>query len=313
MKNRAVVFAGQGAQAVGMGKDLAEKYPECRALYDQAGAVLGFDLAKLCFEGPIEDLTRSDNCQPAIFVTSVACFRALEKEVPGLTFKGAAGLSLGEWTALHAAGALAFEDGVRVLQARGRFMHEACKEREGGMVSVIGLGMAELEKVCLATGVQIANINSSEQIVLSGPKQGIREAEKGAVAAGAKKTVMLNVAGAFHSSLMASAAARLEAFLAGVLFQAPAVPVVSNVTGQPHGAPGEIRKAMVRQVTSPVQWVKSMEWFRGAGVSEYVECGPGKVLAALIKRIDREATAHSIPDASSLAKAVAALCGSPAA
>jgi len=307
MKKRAVVFAGQGAQFVGMGKDLAAAYPECKALYDAAHAVLGFDLGKLSAEGPLDELTQSHNCQPAIFVASVACFTALRKRVPGLALDGAAGLSLGEWTALHVAGVLSFEDTVRILKARGTFMQEACDERPGGMVSVMGLPMPELEKICAAAGVQIANLNSPEQTVLSGDKPKIVEAEKLAQAAGAKKTVMLTVAGAFHSSLMASAAVKLEQVLAGVKFNPPTVPVVANVSGQPHGAPDDIKRAMVKQVTSSVRWVSSVEWFRQAGVTEYVECGPGKVLSGLIKRIDKEAASVSVQDCPSLDKAAAAL------
>ncbi len=307
MKTRAIVFAGQGAQFVGMGKDLAEAFPECRALFDRASAALGFDLLKLCAEGPIEALTKSDNCQPAIFTASVACYTALKARVPGLQVSGMAGLSLGEWTALHAAGALSFEDTVRILRARGQFMQEACNERQGGMVSVMGLPMAQLETICAQAGVQIANINSGEQIVLSGDKAKIGEAEKLAQAAGAKKTVPLTVAGAFHSQLMASAATKLEAMLAGVTFAATGVPVVSNVTGRPHGGPAEIKTAMVKQVTSSVQWVSDVEWLKSAGVTEYVECGPGRVLAGLIKRIDKDASAVSIQDVATLDKAVAAL------
>jgi [acyl-carrier-protein] S-malonyltransferase len=306
MKKRAVVFAGQGAQFVGMGKDLAAAHPECKALFDRASQALGFDLGKLCAEGPIEELTRSDNCQPAIFVTSAACFAAVRKLCPDVVFAGTAGLSLGEWTALYAGGALSFEETVKVLQARGKAMQAACAERQGGMVSVMGLALPELEKVCAAAGVQVANINSPEQIVLSGDKDKIAEAEKLAQAAGAKKTVVLQVAGAFHSPLMASAAVTLEQVLAGMAFKAPAMPVVSNVTALPHAAEA-IKGQMVRQVTSPVQWVKTIEWFKQDGVTEYVECGPGKVLAGLIKRIDKDAAAVSIQDVATLDKAVAAL------
>lgn len=307
MKTRAIVFAGQGAQFVGMGKDLAAALPECKSLFDRASAVLGFDLLALCSEGPIEALTKSNNCQPAIFVTSVACFAALKARLPGLQAVGMAGLSLGEWTALHAAGALSFEDTVRILRARGQFMQEACDERQGGMVSVMGLPLAELQKVCAQAGVHIANINSSEQIVLSGDKAKIVEAERLAQAAGAKKTVPLTVAGAFHSPLMASAAGKLAGVLANVAFQSPSVPVMSNVTGLPHGAPDDIKAAMVQQVTSSVQWVSDIEGFKKAGVTEYIECGPGKVLAGLIKRIDKDAAAVSIQDVATLDKAVVAL------
>lgn len=305
MRTKAVVFAGQGAQAVGMGKDLVEAYPDCRALFDRADGVLGFSLSKLCFEGPIEELTKSSRCQPAIFVTSLACFTALGKEAGVLSFAGTAGLSLGEWTALHMAGSLGFEDTLRVLEARGRFMQEACEERRGGMVSVIGLAPEKLKEVCAAAGVEIANLNSPEQTVLSGDRAQIEEAEKLAKAAGASRTVILNVAGAFHSSFMASAARKLEAFLAGVKFATPRIPVVSNATGLPHGEPDEIRKNMVSQVTSPVQWVSSVKWFKENGVTEYIECGPGKVLSGLIKRIDKDAVISNVQDGATLKKAAA--------
>jgi [acyl-carrier-protein] S-malonyltransferase len=297
---RAVVFAGQGAQAVGMGKDLADAYPECRALFAQANDILGYDLARIAFEGPLEELTKSHRCQPAIFLVSTACFHLLQRQIPGLSFAGTAGLSLGEWTALHAAGVLTFVDTLRVLEARGRFMQEACDEQPGGMVSVMNLPLAELEKICAATGVQIANLNGPDQIVLSGAKSAIAEAERLAQSAGAKRTVMLNVAGAFHSRLMASAAAKLEKLLSGIEFRAPALPVVANVTGRPHGGPDAIRSAMVQQVTSSVQWVKTVQWFQQAGIGGCVECGPGKVLSGLIKRIDKGLDTHTIQDAATL-------------
>lgn len=307
MGNMAIVFAGQGAQAVGMGKDLADAFPSCAALYRKADEVLGLGLSKICFEGPIEALTRSDSCQPAIFVTSMACAQALREARPGLAAAGAAGLSLGEWTALHWAGVLSFEDALRVLQARGRFMQEACEARAGGMVSIMGLGEAALREVCTATGVEMANINSAEQTVLSGPKERIADAERVAKEKGAKKTVVLNVAGAFHSSLMAPAAAKLETFLKDIKFEAPKLPVVANVTGQPHGGPDDIRRAMVQQVTQSVRWVSCVEWFRGKGVDSYVECGPGRVLTGLIKRIDAAAALNNVQDKPSLEKTLAAL------
>ncbi len=307
MKKRVVVFAGQGAQFVGMGKDLASAHPECAELFTRASGVLGYDLLQLCSEGPIEEITKSDKCHPAIFVTSAACYTALKKLYPELVVSGFAGLSLGEWTALWAAGVLSFEDTVKVLQARGKAMQEACNERPGGMVSVMGLALPALEKVCAEAGVQMANINSSEQIVLSGEKDKIAAAEKLAQAAGAKKTVVLPVAGAFHSPLMAPAAAKLDHILAGMTFQKPAVPVWANVTAKPHGEPVEIKAVMVRQVTSSVQWVATIEGFKQDGVTEYIECGPGKVLAGLIKRIDKDASSVSIQDVPTLDKAVAAL------
>jgi len=301
---RALVFAGQGAQAVGMGKDLADAHPVCRELFDRADSVLGFSISRLCFEGPIEELTRSNNCQPAIFVASAACHAALEKEAGPLSPAGVAGLSLGEWTALYAAGALSFEDTLRVLEARGRFMQEACEEKQGGMVSVIGLGDDKIRQVCATAGVEIANLNSPGQTVLSGEKSAVDAADRLAKEAGAKMTVVLKVAGAFHSSLMASAARKLEAFLAGVQVSAPRVPVLANATGAPHGSAADIRRDMVRQVTGSVRWISCIEWLKNIGVTQYVECGPGKVLSGLIKRIDPAAVAVGVQDAPTLAKTV---------
>ncbi|MDI6773861.1 MAG: ACP S-malonyltransferase [Verrucomicrobiota bacterium] len=304
---RAAVFAGQGAQFVGMGKDLADACPECRDLFRRADEALGRPLSRLCFEGPIEELTRSNNCQPAVFVTSVACHRAFCREAGNPAFAGMAGLSLGEWSALHAAGALSFEDALRILEARGRFMQEACEEREGAMVSVMGLPLPELEAICRNIGVEIANLNSPDQIVLSGERGRIEDAEKKARDAGAKRTVVLKVAGAFHSALMASAGRRLAETLERVEFAAPAAPVMSNVTGQPHGNPREIRENMIRQVTSSVRWGACVESLKALGVGGYVEFGPGRALSGLIKQIDGHAALSNIQDLPTLQKAVETL------
>jgi len=307
MAKRGLVFAGQGAQFVGMGKDLADAYPECKAVFDKADQVLGYDLSTICFEGPVEKLTKSNNCQPAVFVTSIACYRALCARAGDLLWQGTAGLSLGEWSALHMAGALGFEDTLRVLEARGRFMQEACDARDGAMVSVIGLPADHLQEISLAVGVEIANLNSERQTVLSGEREKIEQAEKLAKERGAKRTVVLNVAGAYHSSLMASAAGRLEEVLAEVDIRPTRIPVLSNVTGRPHGGPDEIKLNMVKQIKNPVQWLSCVQWFMDDGATEYVECGPGKVLSGLIKRIDEGAGIHSIHDCSTLEAAVAAL------
>lgn len=307
MKKCAFVFAGQGAQSVGMGKDLAEKYPVCSELFAKADSALGFSLSKLCFEGPIEELTKSSNCQPAIFVMSVACLRALEQEIGAIHPVGYAGLSLGEWTALHAAGVLSFEDTVRILEARGRFMQEACDSRRGGMVSVIGMDIDKLEEIASQSGIQIANINSPGQIVLSGDIAGVEIAKKLAEEAGAKKVVPLNVAGAFHSVLMQPAADKLSAFLDAVPFNAAAVPVISNFTGKAHGSVDEIKKAMVSQVTGSVQWISCVESLKALEAESYLELGPGRVLSGLIKRIDTNAAVANIQDATTLEKAVAFL------
>jgi [acyl-carrier-protein] S-malonyltransferase len=309
MTKRAFVFAGQGAQYLGMGKDLAELSPACRALFSKADEVLGFELSKLCFEGPEETLTKTQYCQPAIFVTSVVCLKALEESIGGSpSVAGMAGLSLGEWTALHLAGAISFEDALRLIEARGRFMQESCEEQPGGMVSVVGLTAEQLIPVAQKAGVEIANINSEQQIVLSGDKLAMIDAEKLANEAGAKKTIPLKVAGAYHSRLMAGAAQKLDAMLTEATFISPRVTVVSNVTALPHGGPAAIRETVIRQITSPVRWVECINWFKTeAGVTDYTEFGPGKVLSGLIKRIDREAVLRNMQDASTLAGVAEAL------
>lgn len=307
MSNRALVFAGQGAQVVGMGADLADAYPECRELYDRADAALGYSLSDICFNGPDDALTQSNNCQPAIFVTSLACQKALSLKTPGLEFSATAGLSLGEWTALCYADVLSFEDALQALEARGRFMQEACDERAGGMVSVIGLDKTALAEICEEVGVQMANLNSAAQIVLSGDRALIDIAAERCSQAGAKKTVVLNVAGAFHSNLMQSAADKLTAFLETLEFKAPRIPVIANVTASPHGDPESIRRTMIAQVTQSVDWLGSIEWFSANGISAYVEAGPGRVLSGLIKRIDRGAELANVQDVQSLDKTAEAL------
>jgi [acyl-carrier-protein] S-malonyltransferase len=306
--SKAIIFSGQGAQFVGMGKDLADAFPACKALYDKADEVLGYSLSKICFEGPAEELTKSNHCQPAIFVTSIACYTALKESVPGLEVAMMAGLSLGEWSALHASGAMTFEDTLRVLEARGRAMQEACDEKDGSMVSVIGLSMDQLKQICEATGVEMANLNSEAQTVLSGARDGIEKAAAMASELGAKRAIVLQVAGAFHSSLMASATPKLEAVLTDVDVQTPSIPVVANVTGQPHGDAAAIRNEMLKQVTGSVHWYESINAMTAAGVTEFIECGPGAVLTGLIKRIaERGTPLHNIQNAETLAKTVAAL------
>ncbi|MDA0991108.1 MAG: ACP S-malonyltransferase [Verrucomicrobia bacterium] len=307
MPGSAVVFAGQGAQAVGMARDLAEAMPECRAVFDAADEALGYALSSICFDGPDEELTRSNHCQPGIFVASAACYRALTVRDGAWRPALAAGLSLGEWTALYAAGAVSFVDALTALEARGRFMQEACEEHDGSMVSIIGLDAAACATIADQAGVEVANLNSPEQTVLSGTRQGIESAAALATEAGAKRAIVLNVAGAFHSRLMQSAADRLTDVLATIPFTTPTVPVLSNVTGKPHGNPAAIREALVKQVTQPVQWVGCIEAAASAGIDSYVECGPGRVLSSLIKRIQPDAKLANVQDAASLEKTVAAL------
>lgn len=300
MSKIAILFPGQGAQALGMGKDLAEQVPECRALFERANEVLGFDLAHICFEGPDEELTKSNRAQPAIFVVSAAAYEALKHQRPDLRPAAVAGLSSGEWAALYAAGSVSFDDALRVLEARGRFMQAACEQSAGGMLSVIGLPVERLQSIAAECGVEIANLNSPEQTVLSGPVPGIERAEGMSKEAGAKRAIRLNVAGAFHSRLMEPAAEQLKAFLDTITLEPPTMPVVSNVKGAPFASVDEIREAMVQQVTHSVRWVDDVRWIREQGVSTLVECGPGKVLSGLVKRIDKQAAIHNIQDHATL-------------
>ena len=290
-----------------MGRDLAEAYPECKALYTRANEILGYDLARLCWEGPESELQKSNHCQPAIFVTSAVCCRALRRERDTLAIQSTAGLSLGEWAALWLAEAVSFEETLRILEARGRFIQEACEKRSGAMLSVIGLDPELLKAVVARAGVEIANYNSPEQTVLSGAREGIQAAETLVKEAGAKRAILLNVAGAYHSTLMASAAKRLEEFIRDVPIRPPCLPVISNVTGQPHGMPDDIRRQMVLQVTSPVQWVACVQRLQQQGVARYIECGPGRVLSGLVKRIHPEADLNNVQDCPSLTKTIANL------
>lgn len=307
MSKTAIIFPGQGAQAVGMGKDLAEAHAECKTLFDKANEVLGYDLTKICFEGPLEELTKSSNTQPAIFVASIAAYTALKKAKPDLEVLATAGLSSGEWAALNAAGVVSFEDVLKVLEARGRYMQEACEQNPGAMLSVIGLDVEILRAICDESGAEMANMNSPEQTVLSGRVEAIDAAEALAKEKRAKRAIRLNVSGAFHSSMMAPAAEKLTAVLESVSFAEPVIPVLSNVTGAPHEGPESIRKRMVEQVTSSVQWVEIVRWMQGQGVTSYIECGPGKVLSGLIRRIDKGAVLNNIQDLAGLEAVLGAL------
>lgn len=295
--NRMLLFPGQGAQAVGMGRELAAGPEVCRALFARASDVLGFDLLKLCLEGPMEELTRSCNTQPAIFVVSAVARAALGHFVgQPLHVDGAAGLSSGEWAALYEGRSVSFEDVVRVLRARGQFMQDACEATPGGMLTIIGLPVEACRQVAAATGLEVANYNSPLQTVLSGPADCLAAGEAAAKEAGAKRALRLTVAGAFHSSLMKPAAERLAEFLEGVDIKTPVIPVWSNVTGKPHTTPSEIRRLMVEQVCSSVRWTDCMADMISAGMETAFECGPGSVLAGLAKRMSPTVPVHSIFD-----------------
>jgi [acyl-carrier-protein] S-malonyltransferase len=269
-----------------MGRDFYDALPECRALFEKANEVLGCDLAGICFNGPDEELKKSHNTQPAIFTVSAVAFEAMKLKKP-MSFDYAAGHSLGEWTALYAAGVISFEDTLRVLKARGEFIQAACEANPGGMLAVIGLDKEPLEKIAAEAGVTLANINSPGQTVLSGTADALARAETLCKEAGAKRVLPLPVAGAFHSPLMQPAAERLAAFLETIQLNEPSMPVLSNVTGAPHENVEAIRANMIAQITGSVRWVECMQWIAAQGVTEAVECGPGRVLAGLMKRIDK--------------------------
>ncbi len=302
------IFAGQGAQVPGMGKDFAEADPEVMSLFDRANAALGFDLKKTCFEGPAEELTKSNICQPAIFVTSYAAYLSLQKRRP-TTFECAAGLSLGEWGALCAAGVLDFESTLKVLEARGRFMQEACEAAPSGMIAIVGASADQLKTLCEATGCTVANINSAAQQVLSGSKDAVAACAAKAKELGVKRAIPLATAGAFHSEFMRPARERLAPVLDTVEFKSPKFPVLSNVTGKPHAADGAAIKAMMlEQVTGTTNWAADVAEAKSLGCDTFVEFGPGKVLSGLVKKIDAALATTNVADVASL-EATASMLG----
>lgn len=310
MIKTALMFAGQGAQAVGMGRDLAERFETARAWFDRANAVLGYDLARLCFEGPETELTRTEHAQPAIYLVGWVALQLLRERVPDFHFEAAAGLSLGEFTALAAAGALRFEDGLRLVQRRGQFMQAACEAAPGGMAAILGLEEAVVREVCAEAGVEVANLNCPGQVVISGPADKIELACAQARARGAKRAVPLAVAGAYHSRLMAPAQQRLAAELAAVPVGVPKVPVIANVTAQPHPPdPLAIRQCLVRQLTASVRWEDSMRYLLAQGFSRFIELGPGTVLTGFMRRIDKSVCVLNVGDVASLQQTVAAWAG----
>lgn len=309
MSKTALLFAGQGAQSAGMGKDLAEQYPLARQIFERANAVLGYDLAALCFAGPEAELTKTEHAQPGIYLLGWVAFQLLRDRVPTLQFEAVAGLSLGEFTALAAAGVLTFEDGLRLVRQRGLFMQEACDVTRGGMAAIIGLDEGPTREVCAKAGVELANLNCPGQLVISGEADKIGQACELAKAAGAKRALPLPVAGAYHSRLMVSARSKLEAVIAQVPFAAPQVPVISNVTALPHAAPDTIRTRLVEQVTSSVRWEDGVRYLLAQGFSRFIELGPGKALSGFLKRIEKNAVALNVADVASLQETARALVG----
>jgi [acyl-carrier-protein] S-malonyltransferase len=292
-----LLFPGQGAQYLGMGRDLAERFPAARDIFERADRALGVPLTRIMWEGPEDELTATHNAQPAILTHSVATRAAVLDSLPLVTL--AAGHSLGEFSAYVAAGALAFEDAVRAVRRRGELMYRSGQDRPGTMAALLGLGDEAVETVCRDAsgegGVCVpANYNGPGQVVISGDEPAVLRAMELAREAGAKRALPLNVSGAFHSPLMSVAEAGLEEHLAGVTLSPVAFPVVSNVTASPVTDPEEARRLLVEQLTSPVRWTASMRTMLDGGVRRFIELGPGSVLAGLMKRIEREAEVISL-------------------
>ncbi len=301
-KHIALLFAGQGAQAVGMGRDLES--PAARALFERADAKLGFPLSRVVFEGPVEELTRTDICQPALYVHGLACLAALREKHPDFVFHAAAGLSLGEFTAHAAAGTFDFETGLDLVSRRAQAMQKSCEETEGGMAAVIGGEENRIRDLAAATDVDVANLNSPGQIVLSGESSKIALAVSLAREYGARKAVELQVAGAFHSRLMESAYQTLRQALAETPIAEPRVPVVCNVDAIAVSEPETIRRTLADQVTGSVLWTDSINhMIDHLHCTDFIELGPGGVLAGLVGRIRKGTPVITIANAADLESA----------
>lgn len=288
-----------------MGRDVAGACPAARAIYERADAIVGYALSALCFEGPAETLQRTEHQQPAIFVTSLALWEAARSAgaLPPPAF--AAGHSLGEYTALVAAGAISFEDGLRLVRTRGQLMQEAGDAAPGGMAAILGLDRDAVERVCAESGAEVCNDNAPGQIVIGGARAAVERAVTLAKAAGAQRAVPLAVSGAFHTSLMRPAADGMRRAVASCAFRDPDVPIISNVTARPLAA-ADLADELVAQVTAPVRWTETVRWMWDRGVRRFVEIGPGRVLAGLVRRIAPEAAVVSLNTARALEQAVEA-------
>jgi [acyl-carrier-protein] S-malonyltransferase len=302
---RALLFPGQGAQYIGMGKDLAERYPQAAELFARANEIAGYDLCKLCFEGPEEKLNSTVISQPAIFMVSAALLELVRKLAPSVTADVTAGLSMGEYTALYAAGVMSFEEALRLVQKRGQAMQAAADSSEGSMVSIIGLDEVKVIELCEeASGGELlvaVNFNCPGQIVVSGSIGACKRAEELALKYGAMKAVALSVAGAFHSEMMNPAAEELSVALNNCLIKPPAaIQVIANINADYYSTPEDIRQGLVKQLVRPILWQKCMELFIAVGVADFLEIGPGRVLTGLMKRISRRTKITNISSAESL-------------
>jgi [acyl-carrier-protein] S-malonyltransferase len=300
--DRAFVFPGQGAQAVGMGKDLYDEFPTARELYDRADEILGLPISRLCFEGPEEDLRQTANAQPAIVVTSLALLKVAAELSPPLLDRPAyvAGHSLGEYCALVASGALSFDDAVRLVRRRGELMQAAGEKNPGTMAAILGLDTTECEEVCREAGAEICNINAPGQVVIGGRRESVVRALDYAKARGAVKVIPLSVSGAFHSSLMQPAAEGMVHPVAMATINPPLVPIVANCSGTAIEDVVQVRHELIDQVCKPVQWSRTVEFLGERGVETFIEFGPGRVLTAIIKRMLRRSNCINVNDAGSV-------------
>ncbi len=308
MKKTALLFSGQGAQSVGMGKDLAAEFPAAAALFEKADSILGYSLSRIAFEGPTEELTKTSVCQPALYVHGLACLAVLKEKLPPLEFHATAGLSLGEFTAHAAAGTFDFETGLRLVDKRARAMQEACEASTGGMAAIIGGEEDRVRELAAAADVDVANINAPGQIVLSGEASKIIMAVSLAKEYSARKAVELTVAGAFHSRLMEPAYQSLSVALAETQMLAPRVPVVCNVDAIEVRDPQTIRRTLADQVTGSVCWSQSVEYLIDRlHIEQFIELGPGGVIAGLVGRIRKGTPITSVSNVASLEEALAFL------
>jgi [acyl-carrier-protein] S-malonyltransferase len=300
MKKIALLFAGQGAQTVGMGRDLAEQFPTAADQFEKADDVLGRKLSEIAWKGPIEDLTKTSNCQPALFVHGLACLSVLRELAGNFSIGGAAGLSLGEMSAHAAAGTFNFATGLKLVERRGQLMDEACAATSGAMAAMIGAEENVVRALAADADVDIANINAPGQIVISGEKAKVEIAVGLAKEHGIRRATILNVAGAYHSRLMESAYEKLGAILRHVPVQPPSFPVISNVTGEEVTTPIEIRRTLQDQVTGTVRWLDCMERLAALGCNFFIELGPGGVLAGLLRRTRKDVDVVSVSDVESV-------------